>query len=905
MSHLTRSNTSDPSSSRNIPPIRTAFSDMKNDVTATEDTSGTSLSWTGSLNDSAKISPTRGTHQRFVLTDPVAFKYLEEEPSTTVLARRQRLEGYEIYLVEQWACSRTHPTFIITTYAGDPSSSVVANVLSVPRDEAAWSPQLRVYFKALNQYHARKRETSLGTLMITNLSGFPSSLTVIPVPDGDVTKHRELFFVNENLKRLGCSGRLGITLSPPSSATIAKFHQLYRTSDKIPLNSSVIELVKLCQVALVLFGNLEPEYADGLLCDYTEKAINDWWIEFGTEYYSVEPHDGILGPTTVAALLGMLMGARNRLSAYNAPVAKDVFDIDSTKRGIAYFQKTQRMQKTRRLDRQTLERLRRATAKAASGEGWTVPRAVKSTVAELSGKGGEMVMGMVGRGRAGIAEVETVDIERFVELVHGERPKWLWYGKPRKSTSGDMFSRLPGDESLVFQKDDQGGYAWSRQRRESMLDDSSLRKRETGADDGRRPSDGQAALDGFERDTFSKRAALKKATGKIEARSGFGRIKEAVGRRSHQPKTPRDENGYISPYQMKNNNVSALQYVVPGLARSSTTLQKAEDKISGSENGSAANSAVSPHPGSAPQPTFTKTLTHTPHDSRGTFFPDEKPIPQTHEPHEPSTLLRSDADESSKPPTVDGSIAGSIYRGIDLTNILPLDDGQDVGPLLRRTQSLEQLSTYHAETRNDNWWPRHLSFSIAEENILTWSAPDGDYAQLESTASPKRELRKQLLLADDAKRIREQIALLESLDGAWVEDRITSIQDLDEQTYQDTQELDGMYYQRLEGYQALREDTHEILSQERSQLQDAVKDIETLGAKLEYEINTLRSKVDDVDDGIAEFERQVEIVEDRVKELEEVFREKEGWGHWMLRMMTGLGKPPLPAAAASGQIEES
>src|SRR5437870_982833 len=66
------------------------------------------------------------THQRFVLTDYVAFRYLEDDPGVTVLSRREKLEGYEIYLVEQWACSRVHPTFIITTYTGDPKDTAWA-----------------------------------------------------------------------------------------------------------------------------------------------------------------------------------------------------------------------------------------------------------------------------------------------------------------------------------------------------------------------------------------------------------------------------------------------------------------------------------------------------------------------------------------------------------------------------------------------------------------------------------------------------------------------------------------------------------------------------------------------------------------------------------------------------------
>ena len=240
--------------------------------------------------------------------------------------------------------------------------------------------------------------------------------------------------------------------------------------------NSVIELVKLCQSALMLFDKLEIDYADGLLCDVTERAVNDWWVEIGSSYYNIEPHDGILGPTTVAGLLGLLMGARNRLHAVGAPVGKDAFDVEAMKKGISAFQKQQRLARSRRLDRKTLDRLHRTSVKAANSEGyWAVPKAVKSTVAELSGKGGEMVLDVVGRrDRAGIAEIETCEIDRFVQLVYGERPRWLWYGKPLKKSSTKAGVGQPhrvGEESqgtngkdLVFAQDDQGGYTWTAKK---------------------------------------------------------------------------------------------------------------------------------------------------------------------------------------------------------------------------------------------------------------------------------------------------------------------------------------------------------------------------------------------------------------------------------------------------------
>lgn len=848
-----------------IPRLNTSDSDTKNILP----TASTTQRDANSIASPEPKSPSN--YQRFCLTDHVAFRYLEEDPSITVLARRQKLQGYEIYLVEQWACSRTHATFIITTYTGDPKDSVDVNVIGIPADEKAWSPQFRIYLKALGEYHARPKDTSLGRLMITNLSSFPSSLTIIPVPDGDMVKHRELFFVNENLKRLGCSGRLGIKLAPPSSATQAKFHQLYRTSDKIPLNSSVIELVKLCQAALVLFGKLEPEYADGLLCDVTERAINDWWIDFGAEYYTVEPHDGILGPTTVAALLGMLMGARNRLSAFNAPVAKDVFDIESTKRAIAHFQKTQRIQKTRRLDRHTLERLRRATAKAASKEGWGVPRAFKSTVADLGGKGGEMVLGMVGAGeKAGIAEIETVDFDRFVELLRGERAKWLWYGKPRKSTTNDMFSRLPNDDRPTSPDEQQSAIA-TLLKRESTLEGHGLTKRDTIEEDAN------------EKDPNSKRAAIKRATEKIESGTGFTRIKDAVGRRTHQPKGSRDERGRLHHH----------------LRSDSEHIDDAPKKESSSpahEGTSETTSMTSAARGeSSYEPSFTKTLTETPRDSGSTLAIATEGIAQPR--LDEAKPAEQQESEASKPPTVDNSIAGSIYRGVDLNEKLSFPDTQEISPLLRRTQSSEQLGRYHASSRNENWWPRHLSFSIAEESVLTWppliSLSTSNQEDTVNTTL-NAQLAAQESLSTDFKHLRERLALLSSIEASWTESAVQAITGLDEEAEADNEELEQLYYPRFEEYHSLREDAHEIISRERLQVQVALRDLETLGAKLEYEIGALRGKVEDVEDGVLELERQVESVEAREQEMQVALGKgkKEGWLHWFFRISTGIGRAP-------------
>ncbi|ERS96633.1 sin3 complex subunit [Sporothrix schenckii 1099-18] len=380
-------------------------------------------------------------NRRHVVTpDPVSFRYLEQDPCISVVDRRASLVGYELYLVEQWVCSRQSPTIVIATYTGDPNHAVVVGVLSIPANENEWSARLKMYFKTMQQYHARPKDSPFGEIMATNLSSFPSALTVIAVRDGDIRRHRQDFIVNEDLKRLGCSGRSGLTLSEPTRATQEKFQSLYKTSEKIPFSESVVELIKQCQTALFIFGMLESQYIDGLLCDVTETAVGDWWTEVGAEYYNAEPTDGILGPTTVAALLGMLMGARSRLAWYGASVSKDVFDVDNMKKGIGSFQKDLKLERTRRLDHQTLRRLHSVTTKAAAGEGgWGVQKAIKSTVEGFGGKRGELVFGMVGgKDKGNIGDIETLDIDKFISHIYGERPKWLWFGKPRRSQTSTL-----------------------------------------------------------------------------------------------------------------------------------------------------------------------------------------------------------------------------------------------------------------------------------------------------------------------------------------------------------------------------------------------------------------------------------------------------------------------------------
>ena len=849
----------------------------------------------------ASPSPQR---RHVVFADPVAFRYLEEDPSVEVVARRGILQGYELYLVEQWACSRQSPTLVIVTYTGDTNHSVVVGVLGIPADEKEWSPRLKIYFKAIQQYHARPKETPLGELMVTNLSSFPSALTVISVPDGDIRQHRQAFIVNEDLKRLGCSGRSGMTLAEPTKATQDKFMSLYKTSDRNSFSQSVLELIKLCQLALFIFGELDWEYIDGLLCDVTEKAINDWWTEIGSEYFIIEPTDGILGPTTVAALLGTLMGARNRLSWYGAPVGKDVFDIDNTKRAIGSFQKACKLERTRRLDYQTLRKLHTVSAKAATGDGgWGVQKAVKSTVEGFGGKRGELVIGMVGgKDKANMGDIETLDIDRFIGLAAGERAKWLWHGKPRRSAlehhdTAEMANMIFGREEAQAQQQQPSRRVQSLPLDEAVEAQVQARKPHESSSIYSAPPPGSAlsmAETPGDKD-LPRRTVFKSVAGKVnDARSGFGRFRDAVGGglRGHAVRPSRDETpatGYMSPsISTLAQSAGALSSPVTmaGPARAFTWKNKPEEYADGFRKEAEAESApVSIHgmSNSDTPPKDSKTIPRLPGEP-----PD--PPPQT----DPAGFPQSSRAGDIRRELVigDASVAGSVADEGDLQGPFLVAERSANRTLagLQRRHSINLPRISLERSLDDARWPHRLSFSAAEEAVLGWEDVvdlDEEPAELEiGSLVPQRAGQNEI-----SRDLYHKIDVLQQEVKPWLTEKLSALEALDEVYGRQQEEVQSMYYALGEAFQRAKLSSEELIGEERAYAAEAVKDIEILQAKLEYEINALASKVEDVEDGVRQFEMQVEDVESRAEELK-VQLETESWPHFIVRTLTGIGTGP-------------
>ncbi|KAI0473646.1 hypothetical protein GGR56DRAFT_648401 [Xylariaceae sp. FL0804] len=840
--------------------------------------------------------------RRVVIPDPVAFRYLEEDKGVSVVERKQNLTGYELYLVEQWACSRQSPTLVIVTYTGDEKHSVVAGVLAVPADESAWSHRLRLYFKAIQQYHARPKDTPLGELMVTNLSSFPSALTVIPVPDGDIKKHRRVFIVNEDLKRLGCSGRAGMTLSEPTGASKSKFYQLYRVDDKIPFADAVLELIKLCQVALCLFGNLDQVYIDGLLCDVTEPAIGDWWTEFGAEYYNIEPTDGIMGPTTVAALLGLLVGARNRLNSFGAPVVKDVFDIDATERGISYFQKYQKLERTRKLDRQTMQRLHTVTAKAAAGEGWGVQKAVKSTVSEIGGKRGEIVLGMVsGRDKGGIGDIETVDLDSFVGLASGERAKWLWHGKPKRAPAMEHDRSLP-DMSVLFGKDDvspQARRGTTTPQEEDI--ESGRREKSPGIYSAPAPGSAVSIVDAPGDKDAMRKGVFKNVA--RDARSGLGRIKDAMtsggGLRGHSSRPSKDES-YSSGTNFSDPQSAVLAQPPAGfvrtpspgpgngsnagqLARAFTWKNKPDEYLNVMRKERETNSTRFPTTASGPDNTPPNNFKYNPRvdvASQKNINGDSQKALQLMEARNEGTVAGSSATDSTPPESVVQSFPlGATQRPLAAQSSLHRRHSV-AGPLPVENTAL-----------NEARWPRRLSFGEAEEALLRWEEIT-DMSDLEAgDTDSETVLEHQAHVAEIAGILCLNIASIENSVEPWVERKIKGVEDMHDCYARQQDELTARYHWSTETYQNAKQDSQDVIAEQRAHMTEALKEVEVQTAKLEYEINALVSRVQDVEDGVAQFELQVEDVERRADELK-AYLETESWVHWAVRTLTGIGTGP-------------
>lgn len=120
-----------------------------------------------------------------------------------------------------------------------------------------------------------------------------------------------------------------------------------------------------------------------------------------------------------------------------------------------------------------------------------------------------------------------------------------------------------------------------------------------------------------------------------------------------------------------------------------------------------------------------------------------------------------------------------------------------------------------------------------------------------------------------------------------MESAVNTVENLDRTAQEHVERLNDLYYQRLDEYQQLRATSTDIVSEEKSALTEGLRKVEVLGQKLDYEVNALQSRIQEVEDGLAEFERNVTDIEGRVRELVD---EDSGRSSWLYNLLTFFGK---------------
>ncbi|KAJ6485040.1 hypothetical protein C8R47DRAFT_1217080 [Mycena vitilis] len=88
-------------------------------------------------------------------------------------------------------------------------------------------------------------------------------------------------------------------------------------TDRAAFSASVLELVRLIQAGLAIFGLFpaEPRALDGLLCDKTVEGLNTWVTDVGEQCVNIEATERIADPAVVCALLSLVLATRNKLAA--------------------------------------------------------------------------------------------------------------------------------------------------------------------------------------------------------------------------------------------------------------------------------------------------------------------------------------------------------------------------------------------------------------------------------------------------------------------------------------------------------------------------------------------------------------------------------------------------------------
>lgn len=319
----------------------------------------------------------------YVFPDFKAVEYFQKEfvlSEEFHIAEESTSSGFEIYLIDQWIRSRKIGSFI-SVFTGNQESIVkVVKFTVVKKPAERYPPRFQEYLNELVINHATfKRmipisdpadpssnsatQTQLDEyLLVTNLTAFPHNLNLISVSNGDSRPAIATYMVNSNLRMFHCGGRsLSLLAEKVSDACESRFRQMYRVNNEaVPITFAILELVNLVQTCLFYYDLLDAKYADGLLCQKTEDAIQNWWNLVGLPIFNIKPEttSGVLSSKTVSAIISLTVSVKLRLQMFGGcDVPKDMFEFENFMLSIGQFQKQIGLEKKHKLDLMTLQRL--------------------------------------------------------------------------------------------------------------------------------------------------------------------------------------------------------------------------------------------------------------------------------------------------------------------------------------------------------------------------------------------------------------------------------------------------------------------------------------------------------------------------------------------------------------------
>ncbi|QPG73571.1 hypothetical protein FOA43_000883 [Brettanomyces nanus] len=387
----------------------------------------------------------------FVFPDTIAFDHVRDKchhAFDTLPVSQIKIVGFESYLIEQWMCSRQTKNQIVI-YTGNLSDTVVAYRLEIVNNRSIWPSSFRHYIDELSRSkHSFPTQSEYGTIYVTNVAQLDASLSLVPVPSGNLKDVYSCYVVNHDLKRLGCGSRSATVISIPPKPVEDKFKSTFHIPHEVSLDYAVREFVIVLQTFLYYYGFLRPQFCDGLYCDKTELALSQWWrmvsdIKYCTSLLKRRPPNCTLA-ISVRSVIGFTLFIRTLLdlgsNSFITP--KDVMDARGFRLSILLFQKSQKIYREKSheafLDHETLVKLFEWAKTVKTNQNFAkdltkVKNMMKNTVMDFaSAKMKETFAGISPSSKdASKKFIDCQDFEQFLLLNLGRQLQYLFLGKGR------------------------------------------------------------------------------------------------------------------------------------------------------------------------------------------------------------------------------------------------------------------------------------------------------------------------------------------------------------------------------------------------------------------------------------------------------------------------------------------